>query len=266
MITVRRGVKFHDGHELTSADVVYTFRSLLAPGFISPLKGAYRMVRSIDARDRYTVVFSLKEPFATFPANLVVPPIAPDGAGPSFRDHPIGTGPYKFVSYAVDDRLELAAFADYYGGRPRNDGLVFRFVPDEIMRGLELRKGTMDLVVNDIGPDIVHQLEAIADAADGAVAGHGLSIHRREPARSDSAGRARAAGAGLRGGPRRDRQVPSPRSGHARGRDHAAHRVGVRAGRVPVHARSRHAPSACSTRPATRTRTATVPRRASRCR
>jgi peptide/nickel transport system substrate-binding protein len=63
------------------------------------------------------------------------------------------------VSYATDDRLELAAFADYYDGRPRNDGLVFRFVPDEIMRGLELRKGTMDLVVNDIGPDIVHQLE-----------------------------------------------------------------------------------------------------------
>jgi len=160
IITVRQGVKFHDGHELTSADVVYTFRSLLAPGFVSPLRGAYRMVRSIDARDRYTVVFSLTEPFATFPANLVVPPIAPDGAGDSFRDHPIGTGPYQFVSYAADDRLELAAFADYYDGRPRNDGLVFRFVPDEIMRGLELRKGTMDLVVNDIGPDIVHQLAA----------------------------------------------------------------------------------------------------------
>jgi peptide/nickel transport system substrate-binding protein len=160
VIMLRRGVKFHDGHELTSADVVYTFRSLLAPEFVSPLKGAYQMVRSVDAGDRYTVVFSLKEPFATFDANLVVPPIVPEGAGPSFRDHPIGTGPYRFVSYAVDDRLELAAFADYYGGRPRNDGLVFRFVPDEIMRGLELRKGTMDLVVNDVGPDIVQQLEA----------------------------------------------------------------------------------------------------------
>src|SRR5262249_43770492 len=57
VITIRRGVKFHDGHELTSADVVYTFRSLLAPGFVSPLKGAYRMVRSVDAPDRYTVVF-----------------------------------------------------------------------------------------------------------------------------------------------------------------------------------------------------------------
>ncbi len=159
VISVRRGVKFHDGHELTSADVAYTFRSLLEPGFISALKGAYRMVRSIDVRDRYTVVFNLNEPFVTFPGNLVVPPIAPDGAGPSLRDHPIGTGPYKFVSHAVDDRLELAAFDDYYGGRPKNDGIIFRFVPDDIMRGLELRKGTMDLVINDIAPDIVHQLE-----------------------------------------------------------------------------------------------------------
>ncbi len=158
VITLRQGVLFHDRHELTSADVVYTFRSLLAPGFISPLKGAYRMVSSIDARDRYSVVFSLKEPFGSFMANLIIPPIVPDGAGPLFRQHPIGTGPYKFVRYAVDDRLELTAFDGYYGGRPRNDGIVIRIIPDDIMRGLELRKGTMDLDVNDIAPDIVYQL------------------------------------------------------------------------------------------------------------
>jgi peptide/nickel transport system substrate-binding protein len=157
VVTLRRGVKFHDGHELTSADVAFTFRSLLDPGFLSPRKGAFRMVKSIDARDRYTVVFSLKEPFGSFPVNLVIP-IVPDGAGAGFRDHPIGTGPYRFVRYASDDRLELEPFADYFGGRPKNDGLVLRIVPDDIMRGLELRKGTMDIVVNDLAPDIVHQL------------------------------------------------------------------------------------------------------------
>ena len=155
--TLRRGVRFHDGHELTSADVVYTFRSLLDPAFVSAKKGAYQTLNAIDARDRYTVVFTLKEPFGSFPVNLVMP-IVPDGAGPSFRDHLIGTGPYRFVSYAVDDRIELASFADYYGGPPRNDGLVLKIVPDDVMRGLELRKGTMDLVVNDVAPDIVYQL------------------------------------------------------------------------------------------------------------
>jgi ABC-type transport system substrate-binding protein len=156
---LRRGVKFHDGHELTSADVVYTFRSFLDPKFISTRKVAFRALAGVEARDRYTVVFTLNEPFLSFPTSLVIP-VVPDGAGPDFLEHPIGTGPYRFVSYAVDDRVELAPFADYFAGKPPNDGLVLRIVPDELMRGLELQKGTVDVVINDIGPDIVHQLAA----------------------------------------------------------------------------------------------------------
>ncbi|MBI3402702.1 MAG: ABC transporter substrate-binding protein [Acidobacteria bacterium] len=155
--TLRRGVRFHDGHELTSADVVYTFRSLLDPKLLSPRKGAYRMVQAVDARDRDTVVFTLKEPFGSFPAQLVLP-IVPDGAGPAFREHPVGTGPYRFVKNVVDDRVELETFKEYFGGRPANDGVVLRVVPDDIMRGLELRKGTIDVVINDLAPDIVYQL------------------------------------------------------------------------------------------------------------
>lgn len=157
VVTLKRGVKFHDGHELTSADVAFTFRSFLDPAFVSPRKGAFRMVKAVDAPDRYTVVFTLKEPFGSFPVNLVIP-IVPDGAGAAFREHPIGTGPYRFVSYAADDRIELTPFGDYFGGRPKNDGLILKVVPDDIMRGLELRKGTVDVVVNDLAPDIVHQL------------------------------------------------------------------------------------------------------------
>jgi peptide/nickel transport system substrate-binding protein len=157
---LRRGVRFHDGHELTSADVVHTFRSLLDPGFLSPLKGAYRVLLAIDAQDRYTVVFTLREPFESFPANLVIPPIVPEWAGPSFGLHPIGTGPYMFVRYVADDHLDLTRFANYFDGPPQNDGLVLKVVPDDIMRGLELRKGTMDIVVNDLAPDIVFQLHA----------------------------------------------------------------------------------------------------------
>jgi len=89
--------------------------------------------------------------------NLVFP-IVPDGAGASLRDHPIGTGPYRFVRYAPDDHIELTRFDGYFGGRPKNAGLVLKVVPDDIMRGLELRKGTMDVVVNDLAPDIVYQL------------------------------------------------------------------------------------------------------------
>jgi peptide/nickel transport system substrate-binding protein len=156
--TVRRGVHFHDGHELTAADVVFTFKCFLDPTFVSARKGSFKSLASVEARDPYTVVFTLKQPFASFSSSLIIP-IVPDGAGPSLRDRPIGTGPYRFVRYAVDDRLELEAFADYFAGRPKNDGLMLRVIPDEVMRGLELRKGTIDLVVNDVGPDIVHQLQ-----------------------------------------------------------------------------------------------------------
>lgn len=155
--TVRRGVRFHDGRELTADDVAFTFGQFIDPAVVSPRKGGYRELQSVEARDRYTVVFTLKQPFASFPINLMMP-VLPKGAGSDVREHPIGTGPYRFVRYAVDDRIELAANPDYWGGAPKNSGLVLKIVPDDVMRGLELQKGTMDLVVNDLVPDIVHQL------------------------------------------------------------------------------------------------------------
>jgi peptide/nickel transport system substrate-binding protein len=162
VVTLRRGVKFHDGHELTSADVVYTFRSFLDPDFVSVKKGGYREVQSVDARDRYTVVFTLKQPFSSFPINLRQP-IVPAGAGPEIRDHPIGTGPYRFVQYSVDDSLEVTAFEDYFAGRPKNDGVIYKITPDDIMRGLELKKGTVDIAVNELAPDVVQQLKAVGN-------------------------------------------------------------------------------------------------------
>jgi len=156
---LRRGVKFHDGHELTAKDVVYTYASFLDPSYISPFKGAFRVLQSVRALDDYTVEFRLKEPFAAFPAQLAgVPPIVPEGSGDSMRTFPIGTGPYRFVS-AQEDVVTLAAFEGYFDGRPNNAGIVLKVVPDDTMRGLELRKGSVDVVVNDLPPDMVHQFE-----------------------------------------------------------------------------------------------------------
>jgi len=176
--TLKKGVRFHDGHELTSADVVYTFRTMIDPGSTSPLRGGYRELASVNARDRYTVVFTLKQPFASFPVNLVPLPIFPDGATAALHDHLVGTGPYRFIKYDADDRIELAAFDGYYEGRPKNDGIVIKIVPDDIMRGLELRKRTVDVIVNDLGPDVMAPLmddpgiqHAVADGPDYQYAG-----------------------------------------------------------------------------------------------
>ena len=156
---LRRGVRFHDGHELTSADVVYTFDSILNPASSSPLRGAFRLVATVKAQDSYTVVFTLKEPSGSFLINLVAVFIVPNGADQRFRQHPIGTGPYEFVTHVPDERIVLRAFRDYFDGLPRNRGVVLKVVPDDIMRALELRKGTVDIIVNDMPPDIAYQLQ-----------------------------------------------------------------------------------------------------------
>jgi peptide/nickel transport system substrate-binding protein len=156
---LRHGVKFHDGHELTARDVVYNYQGYIDPASTSPFKGAFRMLQSVRAVDDYTVEFKLKTPFAAFPIQLVSPPIVPYGAGEDFGDKLIGTGPYRFVRYDVDDKVLLDPFPDYFEGAPKNSGVLIRVIPDDTMRGLEVRKQAVDVVINDMPPDIVYQLE-----------------------------------------------------------------------------------------------------------
>jgi len=159
VLQLQKGIRFHDGHELTSEDVIYTFDSILNPASSSPLRGAFRLVESVKAEGLYTVIFTLKEPSGSFLINLVAVQIVPKGAGRNFREHPVGTGPYEFVSQVPDDRIVLRAFRDYFEGLPRNRGIVLKVVPDDIMRALELRKRTVDIVINDTPPDIAYQLQ-----------------------------------------------------------------------------------------------------------
>jgi peptide/nickel transport system substrate-binding protein len=85
--------------------------------------------------------------------------IVQDGSGATNARKPIGTGPYRLSEFVPDDHVAVTAFDQYFAGRPRNDGLVLKVIPDDTMRGLELRKGTVDLIVNDLSPDIVWQLQ-----------------------------------------------------------------------------------------------------------
>jgi peptide/nickel transport system substrate-binding protein len=158
VLHLRDDVWFHDGRQLTAADVAYTFTSLLDEAFVSPKKAAFRMVETVQALDRYTVMFRLKEPFGSFPINLVMA-IVPEGSGRELAEHPVGSGPFRLVHFAADDQIVLEPFERHFAGPPRNRGVILKIVPDDTMRGLELRKGTVDLVVNDLSPDIVHQLE-----------------------------------------------------------------------------------------------------------
>jgi peptide/nickel transport system substrate-binding protein len=156
VVRLRQGVLFHNGRELSSDDVVYTFRSFLDPKFRGRT-APYRMLASVTALDRYAVEFKLKSPVGSFPINLVMG-IVQAGSGSANTRQPIGTGPYRLAQFVSDDRVVLTPFEQYYGGRPRNEGLVLKVIPDDTMRGLELRKGSVDLIVNDLAPDVVWQL------------------------------------------------------------------------------------------------------------
>jgi peptide/nickel transport system substrate-binding protein len=138
---LRRGVKFHDGRGLTSADVKYTFDSILLGTVKSAKRGAFRMVASVEAPDDSTIVFHLREPYASFLWNLARPGvgIVPRGSGGEVSRQPIGSGPFQFVSMITDEEIVLARASNYFGHsgeQKRVERVRFRIVPDAIVRAL----------------------------------------------------------------------------------------------------------------------------------
>jgi peptide/nickel transport system substrate-binding protein len=155
-VELRPDVRFHDGRLLTTDDVVFTFSSFLDATFVSPKRGAYRVLERVTRVDAHAVDFVLTEPFGSFPVNLVMGLVQRDASNPAQR--PVGCGPFRLDTFAPDDRVTLTRFDDYFGGPAKAARLALKVVPDDTMRGLELRKGTVDLVVNDLTPDVVAQL------------------------------------------------------------------------------------------------------------
>jgi peptide/nickel transport system substrate-binding protein len=150
---------FHDGQPVTSADVKSTFDFIRDPANRSPKRGAFRLVTSIETPDAATVIFHLKEPYASFTTNLIrgAVGIAPASAGAAqdFSRHPIGSGPFRFVSQSQDDEVVVERNPDYAPNPPQLTRIRFRVVPDTITRALELRKGSADLEINSLAPDMI---------------------------------------------------------------------------------------------------------------
>jgi len=153
VLHLRRGVRFHDGSELTSADVRYTYDWMRDPKNRSPNQGALAVVTAIETPDPATVRFTLKEPFASFLLNLtlgIVP--AHLGDAKDFAEMPVGSGPFRWGEWQPGERLVVRAFDDSWEGRPRLDRVVFRILSNETTRLLEARRGNIDLLWNNIPP------------------------------------------------------------------------------------------------------------------
>jgi peptide/nickel transport system substrate-binding protein len=183
---LRKGVKFHDGRELTSKDVKATVEFMMNAANKSPKRGAFRMIASIEAPTAETVVFHLKEPAASFLWNMErsAVGIAPADAASDFAQHPIGSGPFRFVSQTQDDTVVIERNENYFApqggltatsnvkfsqtssrtelnsqtqmaGKRISGRIIFRIVPDAIVRALELRKGSADIEMSSLSPDMI---------------------------------------------------------------------------------------------------------------
>ena len=163
---LHRGVRFHDGSELTAEDVVYTFLSVMDPALQSPRRVSYAPVESVRALDRYTVEFRLKELYAPFLQNAVmaiVPKHHAAGRPEAVLREPIGTGPFRFIKWGADEHVLLEAFEDYWEGRSRIERIIIKVIPDQTVRLLELERGGLDLLINLVPPDSLPRLERNPD-------------------------------------------------------------------------------------------------------
>jgi peptide/nickel transport system substrate-binding protein len=188
---LHRGVKFHDGRPLTSRDVKWTFDSLLQGKIRSTKAAVYRFVDHIDAPDDFTVVFHLKEPFATLLWNLSdgAIGIVPEGSGDEIARHPIGSGPFKFVSAETDKEVIVERNGEYWGEKAHLARVRFAVIPDSTTEALELRKGSADVAINSsMSPDAVLTLERNPQLAVGRGAGTRLAylgFNLRDPILKD---------------------------------------------------------------------------------
>ncbi len=161
--TLRPGIKFHNGEPVTTADVKFTFERYKG----AAAKLLKEKVKSIEVVDAQRIRFHLHAPWPDFllfyatPASgaaWIVPKAYLEQVGDDgYAEHPIGAGPYKFVSHKAGLELVLEAFEDYWRQAPHIKRLIMRVVPDESTRLAQLKNGEVDiayLMVGAIGEEV----------------------------------------------------------------------------------------------------------------
>ena len=150
---LRKGVKFHDGSEMTADDVKFTLERLLDDKFASPNKSKVSGLSAIEVSDPLTVKLTTKEAFApllTFLSNArtgtqILSRKATTAAGDEFGKKPIGTGAYSFKDWVPGERLSFQAFPAYFGGAPKIANIETPLIAEESSGVTALLGGQIDL-------------------------------------------------------------------------------------------------------------------------
>ncbi|UUO05013.1 ABC transporter substrate-binding protein [Blastopirellula sp. J2-11] len=157
---LRKGVTFHDGTPLDADAVLFSLERLTVPMHpfvfdqVIPYVQSFEAIESVSAVDPLTVKVRLKRPtaaflttMAMFPASIVSPTAVKKYEG-EFWKHPVGTGPFQFDSWNVNQQLTLLAFDDHWRGRPEIDGVIFLPVGESAVRVKQLLRGEIDIADN----------------------------------------------------------------------------------------------------------------------
>jgi len=148
------GREFHDGSRLTARDVKATYDFILDPANASPHRASLTLIESIDVIDDDTLDFHLSRADVLFPAYLVIGilPARAMAAGHAFSREPVGSGPFRFQAWPDDGNLQLMRLHD-------GQALTFVRVSDPTVRVLKLLRGEVDLLQNDLSPELVRYLQ-----------------------------------------------------------------------------------------------------------
>ena len=141
--TLRDGITFHDGTPVTIEDVKYSIdRYAEIQGESSAFSS---LVDSVEVQDDKTLVVNLKESYSEFLPMMTIAIIPQSNEDPA--DNPIGTGPFKYVSYTPGQNLELEKYDGYWQeGVPSLDSVEFKFIADVDTAFVELQAGTIDIL------------------------------------------------------------------------------------------------------------------------
>lgn len=157
---LKKGITFQDGSPFTAADVTATIESVVQGNTYSPYKEALSHIKGMTVVNPYEMVVRLREPYAPLLTALAMG-ILPHGIAERNSLHPaelIGTGPYRIQVYRQARFVRLASYAGYWGGPPHISDILFRIIPNDLTRVLELKKGSLDLLVDAVPPDAVRDL------------------------------------------------------------------------------------------------------------
>jgi len=159
---LRAGIHFQDGHPLTAADVAWSIRSITNGAIITAKAGAFKSITAIETPDPLTVIVHTSTPQPSLLFNLSdgLFGVVEVGAARDEGLHPIGSGPFRFVSQVQDKEVLLDRNADYWAGAPSPtiEHVRFQVVPDTITAALEMKKGSADVESNVLTMDMVHAL------------------------------------------------------------------------------------------------------------